>query len=77
MLYMRCPTCKTLLGDKQIYYERHMADICKKAEEGHYKSSADEEKAKSDLVKSLGLNPHRYCCIMRVLTYVKQVEIVK
>lgn len=75
MLYIRCPTCRTLLGDKQLYYEKQLAEICKNQEMGKYKSQEDVDKDKMKLVTSIGLD--RYCCKNRLVTYVKLIEVVK
>lgn len=67
-------TCRELLGDKQKYYERKLAEICQKYEMGEYtREEADREKEK--LVNSLGLR--RYCCTQKIITYVRNVDIVK
>jgi DNA-directed RNA polymerase subunit N (RpoN/RPB10) len=74
MLYMFCPTCRELLGDKQKYYERKMAEICQKYDTGKYtKEQSDMEK--QNLVNSIGLR--RYCCKQRILSYVRVVDIIK
>ena len=71
---MFCPTCRDLLGDKQKYYERKLAEICQKHEMKNLtKEEADLEKQK--LVNSLGLR--RYCCKQRILSYVRVVDIIK
>lgn len=75
MLYMFCPSCRELLGDKQKYYERKMAEICQKQEMGEFKSQYDVDQAKQNLVNNMGLR--RYCCKERIMTYVRQVDIVK
>ena len=75
MLYMFCPTCRELLGDKQKYYETHLREICDKNEMGLYKTTDEFNKAKEDLINNLGLR--RYCCKMKVMTYVRQVILIK
>lgn len=71
MLYYKCPTCKTLLANKELIFEREMKKICKD-------SKLDEHK-KNELKRKLldDLELHRYCCRMRMLTYVDQITIVK
>lgn len=73
MLYLKCPTCKMMLGDKQIIYEELIDDICKKEELGKisYKE-AIELKQKVGL--SIGLE--RYCCKMRIMTYKRLIDII-
>ena len=72
---MFCPTCRELLGDKQKYYERKLAEICQKHEMGEYKSREQVDNEKMKLVNSLGLR--RYCCKERLMTYVRQVDLIK
>lgn len=74
MLYIRCPTCRTLLGDKQVYYKEELAKICKDCEMGKC-SESEAEQRKIDLVNSIGLK--RYCCKARLITYVDLVLIIK
>lgn len=75
MLYIRCPTCRTLLGDKQIYYEKKLEEICKNQDMDKYKSQEAVDKDKMDLVNNIGLD--RYCCKNRLMTYVRLIDIVK
>lgn len=75
MLYMFCPTCRELLGDKQKYYETRLREICDKNEMGLYKTIDEFNRAKEDLINNLGLR--RYCCKMKVMTYVRQVILIK
>jgi DNA-directed RNA polymerase subunit N (RpoN/RPB10) len=73
---MKCPTCKNILGNKQIYYEQNLDKICKDQEMN--KITDDEaEKRKIELVNFLIPNKHRYCCKMRLMTYKRLIEIVK
>lgn len=71
MLYFRCPTCKTVLADKQIPYEEAIKKIC-----ADKKLSDDEKNIKKMQVLD-DLQVIRYCCRMRMITYVKLIEIVK
>ena len=75
MLYMFCPSCRELLGDKQKYYERKMAEICQKYEMGEIKFKNEFDIANQELVNNLGLR--RYCCKQKMMTYVRSVDIVK
>ena len=75
MIYMFCPGCRELLGDKQKYYERKMAEICQRQEMGEYSTTEDVNTDKQNLINSLGLR--RYCCKQKLLTYVRSVDIVK
>ncbi len=74
MLYMKCPTCKQLLGDRQLIYEQLNEFIHKEYNLGNI----DEEqfnKLKKELVNSLNLD--RYCCKMRLMTYTQMVDMLK
>jgi DNA-directed RNA polymerase subunit N (RpoN/RPB10) len=74
MLYIKCPTCKMLLGDKQVIYEKLIQEICKDCDIG--KISAEKgDLLKQEVVNSMGLE--RYCCKMRLMTFKKLIEIVK
>ena len=71
MLYLKCPSCKTILGNKQLPFEEKMAAAC-----GNSKLSEDESNAiKMKILDELELE--RYCCRMRILSYVKQIEFIK
>lgn len=71
MLYYTCPTCGTELGKRQIPYENMIKNI-----QANSKLSFEQkEQKKSDALNTVGAkNP---CCRMRLLTYIKKVEIVK
>ena len=70
MLYPVCPTCQTLLADKQLPFEEKKKEI-----DNNNKLSAKEKiKATGKLLDLLGLK--RYCCRMRMITYVDQVQII-
>jgi DNA-directed RNA polymerase subunit N (RpoN/RPB10) len=74
MLYIVCPTCRRLLGNRQLIYEAKLDEICKKVEMN--KITTDEaDKQKKELVNSLGLS--RYCCKMRLMSYRKLISFVK
>jgi DNA-directed RNA polymerase subunit N (RpoN/RPB10) len=71
---MKCPTCKQLLGDRQLIYEQLNEFIHKEYNLGNI----DEEqfnKLKKELVNSLNLD--RYCCKMRLMTYTQMVDMLK
>lgn len=73
MLYFKCPTCRTLLANKQLLYEKRLADICK----FNIDKSKDDDKdaAKQKLLDELELK--RPCCRMRIMGYVKLIDIIK
>ena len=70
MLYFKCPTCRTKLADKQLLYEKRLEDICNSKDD---KQSKDN--AKQKLLDELELK--RPCCRMRMMGYVKLIEIIK
>ena len=70
MLYYKCPTCQTLLANKQIPYEKKLNDICK----DNAMNESEKNKAKQKLLTDLEI--HRPCCRMRVLGYIKLIDLV-
>lgn len=73
MIYLICPTCKNCLGGIQEQYERILNQICKDVDSNVITPEKGDE-LKRKLVLSFGL---RYCCNMRVLTYVPLVHLIK
>ena len=71
MLYFRCPTCKTLLANKQLIYEERMGNICDSNKLKH----GEKETAKMKLLDDLEL--HRPCCRMRIMGYIRKIDIIK
>jgi DNA-directed RNA polymerase subunit N (RpoN/RPB10) len=70
MIYIKCPSCGLLLGNRQMVYEKGLDEI-------NSNPNTDNDKKlelKTKLVESLGLN--RYCCKMRVMTYKNMPEII-
>lgn len=74
MLYLKCPSCKKNLGDKQIQYETILNRICKDEEMGNI-STEEANKLKSKLILSFEFE--RYCCNTRIMTYKQLINIVK
>lgn len=70
MLYATCPTCNNLLADKQIFFEKEKEKI----ENDKNLSKKDREKEVEKLLDKIGLV--RYCCRMRMITYLDQVNII-
>ena len=71
MIYLKCPTCGYVLGNRQRMYELGLDEI-------ESNPNNDEQKKlelKQKLVDSLELK--RYCCKMRVITYKNKTEIIK
>lgn len=70
MLYFKCPTCKTILANKQIPFEKGMDEICAKV-----KTEEEADALKEKLLDKLEIK--RYCCRPRVLCYVDLIKIIK
>ena len=71
MLYYKCPTCRTILANKQLLYENSMDNICK----NDTLDKKQKDEAKKKLLDELELP--NMCCRMRILTYIKLIEIIK
>ena len=80
MLYMVCPTCGELLGDKQLLYNDGIKKICDKYNINDELLSRGFDKTpefveeRSKLITGLFKN---VCCKMRALNYLELVKIVK
>lgn len=70
MLYYKCPTCCTVLANKQVPFEEGLEKICKDSK----LSEKQKEEAKMKLLDELEVK--RYCCRMRILTYADLVKVV-
>ena len=70
MIYFKCPTCRTILANKEIIFEQEMEKICSKNLD-----KKDENKLKEELLNKLELK--RYCCRQRVLTCSDLIKIIK
>lgn len=63
MIYLKCPTCGTVIGNRQIPYEAALTEI-----DNNPNIDEPERLAqKTKLIDSLELK--RYCCKMRVMTF--------
>jgi DNA-directed RNA polymerase subunit N (RpoN/RPB10) len=71
MIYLKCPTCGYLLGNRQKMYELGLEEI----ESNPNNDEGKKLELKQKLVNSLELK--RYCCTMRVITYKNKTEIIK
>lgn len=71
MIYLKCPTCGYILGNRQRLYDNGLNDI-------ESNPNNDEEtklELKNKLIESLKIK--RYCCKMRIITYKNKTEIFK
>lgn len=70
MLYYKCPTCKTILADKQIIFE-HESDIIKEDP-----NLTIEQKDELLMALPAKLKLIRYCCKMRLITSLDDFNIL-
>ena len=70
MLYFRCPTCKMVLANKQLLFEKKMEEICQS-------DMTDEEKEEEKMQLPRELGVKKMCCRMRLLTYVPLITTIK
>ena len=70
MLYARCPTCGKSLSQYVIPYEEELSKIC----DNPSLSKLEKDKEKSKLINNLGFK--RYCCKMRMLTFIDSINII-
>lgn len=71
MIYLKCPSCGYIMGNRQRMYDIGLDEI-------ESNPNNDEQKKlelKQKLLDSLELE--RYCCKMRVITYKNKTEIIK
>lgn len=71
MIYLKCPTCGYILGNRQIIYEQGLEEI----ESNPNNDEEQKLQLKQKLIESLKIK--RYCCRMRVITYKNKTEIIK
>ena len=81
MLYMRCPKCGELLGDKEILLIKGMKEICDEMgvdddiiSIGLIDKDPKFIQKRQELCKKLFKN---ICCPIRALTYIDLVQIIK
>lgn len=70
MIYLKCPTCSTILGNRQIMYETGLKKIMSD------KTLTDEQRENKKLELLNKLEITNYCCKMRVITYVNLTDIL-
>lgn len=70
MIYVKCPSCGFLIGNRQMIYEKGLDEIYSDP------NTSNEKKLelKTKLIDSLEIK--RYCCKMRVITFKQLTEIV-
>jgi DNA-directed RNA polymerase subunit N (RpoN/RPB10) len=60
-----------MLGHLQVTYDKQLYDIVNNPK----LNDQEKDEAKQKLVNSFGLR--RYCCVMRLMTYKRLIEIIK
>ena len=74
MLYFRCPTCKTILADKQLIIEEQMKQIC----DNQNISDQKKEELKTKIFEKININREtNYCCSMRILTFIDLTDAIQ
>ena len=76
MLYLKCPTCHNLLGDKQIVYDNEISKIIQEQEIGNI-TKEEADKQKKDVLNKVISNNKKYCCRTRMMTYVNLTKLIK
>ena len=71
MLYFKCPTCRTVLANKQLLLEEAIGKICQNRD----LSNKEKDEQKMNILDKFEIK--RYCCRMRALTYVQSINIIK
>jgi len=81
MLYMRCPTCGELLGNKELIYIERMKKICTElgvdddiVSIGQIDKDEKFIKKKQEIIKDLCEN---ICCRPRLMTYIDLVQVIR
>lgn len=71
MIYLKCPSCGYIIGNRQIPYENGLNKI-----ESDPNNTEDMKLLlKENLLKELKIE--RYCCKMRIITFKQKTEIFK
>lgn len=72
MSYYKCPTCKTILANKVLLYDKMLESVCVKY---NNQNTEEAQKEKREILDKLEL--HRMCCRMRMMTKVSLVKLIK
>jgi DNA-directed RNA polymerase subunit N (RpoN/RPB10) len=67
MSYLICPTCSTILGNRQLYFEKKKKEIKNECE---IKNLSNDEYNMKIINAYNELKLKRYCCKMRIMTYI-------
>jgi DNA-directed RNA polymerase subunit N (RpoN/RPB10) len=72
---MKCPTCRKLLGDAQLIYEKVFDEICKD-EDLKKITNQEAKRLKTELILAFDMKD-RFCCRPRFMTYKRLIDIIK
>lgn len=70
MLYYKCPSCRTILANKQLLYEKGLKEICENVKLSE-KQKNEEKKKLLDKLQLVNI-----CCRMRMISYVDKVNVL-
>ena len=71
MIYLRCPSCNKVIGNRQQTYEQGLIQI----EDNPNLTDEAKLELKTKLIESLEVS--RYCCKMRIITFIQLTDIIK
>ena len=71
MLYFKCPTCKTILANKQLIFVNELNKICRNRD----LDESQKNNAKKKLLDDLELDSP--CCRMRMITFIETSSLIK
>ncbi len=71
MVYLRCPSCNTVISNRYLVYKKGMNSI------NNNPSLNDEQKSIERQKLLLNLELERYCCRMRIMGSISKPNIVK
>ena len=81
MLYMRCPTCGEVLGNKELIYINRIKELCESigiddnlVSLGFSDKDEAYVKKRQEIIKDLFEN---YCCRIRAMEYIDLIHIIK
>jgi len=81
MLFMVCPSCGEMLGNKELVYIEEMKKVCESlgiddntVSIAEIDTTEEYKKKKQAVIHKLLRNP---CCIMRLMNYIDKVHLIK
>jgi DNA-directed RNA polymerase subunit N (RpoN/RPB10) len=80
-MYLLCPTCGELLGNKQLVYEQSLKNICEEMgidndmiSQGLSEKEGEFKSKRCELVNKLC---RKQCCKIQMITFVDIVSLIK